>query len=78
MYVSEDHRGKGAAFKFIEELENYARTIGIMQIHLSCMKENETAVNFYTKLGFKLYGLMPKAVRLGSKYIDDCLMIKEI
>lgn len=78
MYVSEEYRGKGLAFKLIEELVNYAKNMRIMQIHLSCMKVNEIAINFYNKLGFQLYGIMPKAVKIGGEYFDDCLMIKEI
>lgn len=78
MYVSEEYRGKGLAFKLIEELVNYAKSNEILQIHLSCMKVNEIAINFYNKLGFQLYGIMPKAVKIGGEYFDDCLMIKEI
>jgi len=78
MYVSEEYRGKGLAFKLIEELVNYAKNNGITQIHLSCIKENLAAFKFYEKLGFEIYGIMPKAVKIGDKYCDDCLMIKEI
>lgn len=78
MYVSEEYRGSEAASKLIEETASHVKKMGIVQIHLACMEENKKAINFYKKLGFQLYGVMPKAVRIDSQYINDCLMIKEI
>lgn len=78
VYISKAYRGKGMASILIDAIIKYAREKNILQIYLSCMQANADAVEFYKRIGFEICGIMPKAVKIGDQYFDDCLMFKEI
>jgi RimJ/RimL family protein N-acetyltransferase len=76
VYISSPYRGKNLAGFLLDEVISFASS-KVAQIHLSCMIENIAAVKLYKKKGFRVYGVEPKTVRIGQKYFDDFLMVKE-
>lgn len=76
MYVAPAKRGQGigkflmkTAIRKAEELDR------IEQLHLTVTASNEPAKRLYTSLGFKVYGLDKKALRVGDTYYDEELMV---
>ncbi|MFA6064318.1 MAG: GNAT family N-acetyltransferase [archaeon] len=45
---------------------------------LAVDSKNKPAILLYKKLGFSKYGLLKKAALINEKYVDNCLMKKEL
>lgn len=76
MYVTSDMRGKGIAKALMNEAINKARTLdGIEQIHLTVVSSNVAAKKLYTSLGFELYGIEKRALKMNQTYLDEDLMV---
>ncbi len=77
MYVMPEYRGQGIASQLIETVINHARSL-VIQLHLSCVTNNESAVKLYQKHGFKIYGTEPRSLKIGSQFFDEYLMLLEL
>ena len=76
MYVHPGYRGKGIGRKIIEQVIDHVRDRGdIMQIKLTVNSENIAAKTLYESLGFKTYGVEPKALQVDGVYYDEDLMM---
>ncbi|MEK7513887.1 MAG: GNAT family protein [Patescibacteria group bacterium] len=72
-------RGQGIGYKLAQKTIQLAKEkLGIQQVVLNCFVNNEIGINFYKKLGFKQYGLHPKAVLYKGKCIDEIMFYKEL
>jgi ribosomal protein S18 acetylase RimI-like enzyme len=72
MYVTPQKQGLGVGEALLTEAINKAKSINaIEKINLSVVASNEPAKKLYTKLGFKVYGLEEKAMKLNGVYLDD-------
>jgi ribosomal protein S18 acetylase RimI-like enzyme len=72
MYVTPKKQGLGVGESLLTAAINKAKSIdGIEKINLSVVANNEPAIKLYTKLGFKVYGLEEKAMKLNGVYLDD-------
>lgn len=47
-------------------------------IQLEVRSDNLSAINLYKSLGFYSVGLVPKAMKIGSKYYENMIMILEV
>ena len=52
-YLRENHRGQGLGRKVLELVEEAARSLQVRALHLEAVRRNQTAQQFYRKLGFK-------------------------
>ena len=52
--VLEEHRGEGIGQKLIGAVEDYAKSIGAQNLQLDVWGNNDSAIKFYEKKGFKL------------------------
>lgn len=76
MYVAPEHRGKGIGKALLKAAIARAAAIdGLEQICLSVVTTNEAARSAYLKLGFKTFGLEPRALKVDGKYLDEEHMI---
>ncbi|MEZ5560092.1 MAG: GNAT family N-acetyltransferase [Pseudomonadales bacterium] len=76
MYVHPAHRGAGLGRRLLGTLIEHARTVtDIEQIHLSVTRGNEAATNLYLSLGFSVYGVEPRALRIDGDYHDEAHMV---
>jgi ribosomal protein S18 acetylase RimI-like enzyme len=75
VFVSPDWRREGLARKLLSQATAHARARGVLQIHLCVNAENERARALYRSLGFKAYGLEPRALRVGDRYFDEEHMV---
>ena len=76
VYVSASHRGRGFGAKLIETLLSLAKEdSSLEQILLGVGSDNAAAIQTYRKFGFESYGTEPRALKVGSEYVDEHLMI---
>lgn len=78
VYVSPDWRREGLARKLFAQVQSIAREEGVLQIQLCVNAENVRARNLYHSLGFKSFGVEPRAMRVGDKYFDEEHMILQL
>jgi ribosomal protein S18 acetylase RimI-like enzyme len=74
VYVAPTHRNAGIARALMEAALAHARGI-VSQVHLSVVTDNEAALGLYKRLGFVTYGTEPRALRIGSRFYDEHMMV---
>ena len=75
MYVRERARGSGLADDLMRVLLAEARSQDVEQVILTVAAENARARGFYERWGFALYGIEPRAIKVGQSYLDEALMV---
>ncbi len=76
VYVSASHRGRGFGSKLIAAVLDLAREDpSFEQVLLGVGAHNVAAIRTYRKFGFEAYGMEPRALKVGSEYVDEHLMI---
>ena len=53
MCVKKDFRRRGIGYKLFIEFENYFKNLGVKKLIVTASFKNESARNFYKKIGFK-------------------------
>lgn len=76
VFVSASYRGQGVGRALLEELlERAKRDASLEQILLSVGSGQSEAKGLYCSLGFERYGTEPRALKVGSTYVDEDHMI---
>ena len=76
VYVTAHQRGKGVASTLIAELLKRVREDpSLEQVLLGMAAGQDAARQLYRKFGFEVYGTEPRAIKIGSQYIDEDHMI---
>lgn len=75
VYVKPEYQGKGIAKAMFAWLEQEAIR-KFDQLHLSVVAKNGDACRLYEWLGYKAYGLEPRAAKYKGEYFDDVFMVK--
>lgn len=79
VYVAASHRAKGVGESLLSAaIEIAKQDSSLEQILLAVSVSREAAVKLYRKLGFEPYGIEPRALKVGSEYIDEMQMILKI
>jgi ribosomal protein S18 acetylase RimI-like enzyme len=74
MYVRPEARGTGLAAALVQQVVEHARTL-VEEVCLTVVTSNAAARRLYSAVGFKEYGLERRALKVGSKYYDEVLMV---
>ena len=75
VYVVPAARGRGVARLLLEKLLERCQTIAdLEEVILSVVTSNQSAKRLYQSLGFEVYGLEKRALKVGSDYYDEELM----
>jgi ribosomal protein S18 acetylase RimI-like enzyme len=75
VYVTASQRGRGVGHALIAAvLERAKRDASLEQILLAAAAGQE-ACRLYRKFDFKVYGTEPRALKVGSEYIDEDQMV---
>ena len=75
VYVVPEARGRGIARLLLENLLNRCQTVdGLEDVVLSVVTTNASAKKLYQSLGFEIYGLEKRALKVAGKYNDEELM----
>ena len=53
LYVDADFRKGGVGKELVEDFKNYCRNEGVKRLNVSVLAANETAVKFYSTVGFE-------------------------
>jgi ribosomal protein S18 acetylase RimI-like enzyme len=76
VYVRRESRRQGGARALLTEIIERAWAIPeVEQITLAVAATQPPAKLLYQQLGFMVYGIEPRSLKLGSEYIDDELMV---
>jgi ribosomal protein S18 acetylase RimI-like enzyme len=75
MYVRARARGHGLADELMRILLAEARSQGIAQVILTVAAENQRARGLYEHWGFSVYGIEPRAIKVGHDFLDEALMV---
>jgi ribosomal protein S18 acetylase RimI-like enzyme len=79
VYVSSAHRGKGVGRALVAALlERARRDASLEQILLAVASSQTAAMQLYRDFGFEIYGTEPRALKVGSAYVDEHHMILRI
>ncbi len=77
MYVRDAFRGAGVADALLSAVIDFAAGC-VEQVALTVNAENPRAIRFYERHGFRPYGRVPRAIRVGDRYYDDLEMIRPV
>src|SRR5437868_3547487 len=76
MYVLPEMRGRGVGKALMSQAIAYAASLpGLIQIHLAVVSTQDAPRHLYRSLGFEVYGLEPRALKVGDRFLDEELMI---
>lgn len=76
MYVAPEARGKGLGKALLVRLlGRVAQYGGLEQVHLTVATPQEAARRLYRSLGFQVWGLEHRALKVGSTYVDEEHMV---
>lgn len=74
--ILKDYQCKGVGTKLFQELIDWARSNNITRLELTVAVHNESAINLYKKMGFKIEGLKEKSLIVDGRYVDEYYMAK--
>jgi len=72
MYVKPENRGTGLSRNLLAAVVVHARDkMGAESLYLCVEGRNARARALYEKMGFQLWGVEPKAIRIGKEFRED-------
>lgn len=75
-YVVPEARGKGFGKMLISEAIKRSKLLGgVERINLVVVSNNVAAKNLYINLGFKVYGIEKRALKVNGIYLDEDYMV---
>ncbi|MDO5087880.1 MAG: N-acetyltransferase [Comamonadaceae bacterium] len=79
MIITPGARGRGIGKALLRQFDRLVRQLhGLEHIVLSVTASNTAAVKLYEGAGFVRYGLLPRSIKLGERYCDKLLMVKQL
>ena len=78
MYVDAAHRRSGLAERLVEAVIAGARENGAVVIHLSVTMGNAPAQRFYRRMGFTVYGIERRSLKVNGVFHDEELMALDL
>jgi len=77
--ILKEYRGDGIGKKLLLfVIEKARKNLGVSQIILNCFANNTVACGLYESVGFREYGLHPKAILYKGQLIDEKMFVKEL
>lgn len=74
--VTHENSGKGIGTRLFKELENWAKTIGVIRLELTVRINNISAISLYKKLGYEIEGTKRAACIMDGNLVDSYYMSK--
>jgi ribosomal protein S18 acetylase RimI-like enzyme len=78
MYVAAAHRGGELAQRLIEAVIAGARDAGALVVQLSVAADNPPAQRLYRRMGFTVYGVERRSLKVGDHFHDEELMALDL
>ena len=77
MYIKNGYRGQGIGNALLNAVITHAKN-RVIQLHLTVVTTNQTALKLYQKNGFRIYGTEPRALKIGDQFYDEHMMVLEL
>jgi len=78
VFVSPSARGKGVGRAMLVEVIKSARVLpGLRSVRLMVAVTQEAARHLYQEAGFRVFGIEPRSLKIGEKYVDENHMTLE-
>ncbi len=74
-YVKPEARGSGAGRALMGAVLAHAAGV-VEQVTLFVVEDNTDAIALYRRVGFTVFGVEPRALKMGARYQDEYLMIR--
>ncbi|MCF7729236.1 MAG: GNAT family N-acetyltransferase [Chthoniobacterales bacterium] len=74
MNVLPAFQGRGLGGELMTIILKHARK-DVLQLHLTVVSSNQTAVRLYQRHGFKIYGTEPRSLKVDDHFYDHHLMV---
>lgn len=79
MMVRPEHGGRGVGRALMKACIDHVRAFtSVQQLTLTVTSGNTRAVQLYERAGFVRYGTLPRAMRIGDRYVDKDLMLLQL
>lgn len=78
MYVDAAHRRTGLAEQLIETVIAGARDAGALVLQLTVAAHNTRAQQLYRRMGFIVYGVERRSLKVGDQFYDEQLMARDL
>jgi ribosomal protein S18 acetylase RimI-like enzyme len=78
MYVDAAHRGSGLAQRLVGAVISGARAAGALVLQLSVAAGNAPAQRLYRSMGFTVYGVERRSLKVGDRFHDEELMALDL
>jgi len=78
MYVDAAHRGSGLAQQLVGAVISGARAAGALVLQLSVAAGNAPAQRLYRSMGFTVYGVERRSLKVGDRFHDEELMALDL
>jgi ribosomal protein S18 acetylase RimI-like enzyme len=78
MYVADGHRRTGLADRLVQAVIDAAREAGALVLQLTVTAGNTPAQCLYRRMGFRVYGLERRALKVGDRFYDEELMALDL
>ena len=78
MYVDRAHRRTGLAERLVEAVIAGARKAGAVVLHLSVTVGNAPAQLLYRRMGFAVYGVERRSLKVDGRFLDEELMALDL
>lgn len=76
VYVTAAHRRRGLGHRLIDALlKRIKEEASVEQVLLAVATCQESATKLYGEFGFESFGTEPRALKVGSEYVDEAHMI---
>ena len=75
MYVDASNRRSGLARELIRKAIEKAREMNLEQLTLGVVSTNDPAKKLYESMGFQMYGIEKRALKINGVYSDDEYMV---
>ncbi len=78
MYVDAAHRGSGLAEQLVNAVIAGASEAGAVVLHLSVTVGNAPAQRLYRRMGFTVYGVERRSLKVNGRFLDEELMVLDL
>ena len=75
MYVDAAHRRSGLSEQLVKAVITAARDAGVVLVQLSVTSSNTNAKRFYRRMGFTVYGVERRSLKVGDRFYDEDQMV---
>ncbi len=78
VYIRPHYRKQGIATRMLAACTVWAKEQAMQVLKLNVVTTNTNAIVCYSRFGFQVYGLEPKALLVDGNYYDELMMAKMI